>query len=226
MQLELFEIVNAEGVSFSPFVWRARCALLLKGLHWDPVFLGFTDPRDGFDTFPALRHDGEVVCGSWDIAEYLGERFVDRPRLFGDEQGHSLARFVTAWVDNQVMPVVFRGMVADICASARPGDREYFRAQKELSLGDTLENTQLRQRAKPTRLKGLLEPARRLFKEQDYFGVGSPLYPDFALFGVFKWARISSGYPLLEEGDPVADWLARMDAWLDRQETLLALRYS
>lgn len=224
MHIELYEVFNDQGVSMSPFVWRARCALLYKGLVYESVPMGFADPREGFESFPTLRHDGELICGSWDIAEYLEERFIDRPRVFGNEQGKTLATFINHWVDNQLMPVVFRSIVVDIHDSARASDREFFRARKEQVLGDTLENSQQRQRAKGNRLTGLLEPARRLFGGEDFFGGNGPLYPDFCLFGMFQWARIASDYTLLEEDDPVRDWLGRMDAWLDRLETVQALR--
>ena len=142
-----------------------------------------------------------------------------RHRLAALGSGLALARFTTAWVDSQVMPVVFRSMVADICQSARPEDQAYFRAQKEKRLGDTLEASQARQRGKGNQLMGLLEPARRLFRQQSFFGGERPLYADYALYGVFQWSRRSSEYAFLEDDKPVLQWLDRMDRWHEGRQS-------
>lgn len=212
-QLELFELVNAHGVSLSPFVWRIHCSLLHKQLDWTVTRLGFTDPRKGFRTFPALRHGQKLMDGSWDIACYLEQAFPDQPSLFGPG-GTAHAGLLAHWVDSQLLAVVFRTIVADIHDAARPMDQAYFRQSREARLGDTLENAQARQRERGNALTALLEPARRLFMQHPFLHGETPLYGDFCLYGMFQWVRGCSDYPLLAADDPVGGWLARMDGWL------------
>jgi len=212
--IELFELVNARGVSLSPFVWRIRCALALKQLDWTSNKLGFTDPRKGFKTFPALRHGRQLMDGSWNIAAYLERHFPQRESLFGPA-AEAHAGFLAHWVDSQLLGVVFRTIVLDIHDAARPMDQAYFRQSREARVGATLEVTQARQREKGQALKPLLEPARRLFAEQPFLHGDTPRYGDFCLFGMFQWARGCSDHEFLEAGDPVSEWLARMDGWLE-----------
>lgn len=212
--LELFELVNGRGFSLSPFVWRIRCALEHKGLPWTSTPLGFTDPRKGFRTFPALRHDDLVMDGSWDIACYLEDHFADLPSLFGPG-GREHAAFMAHWVDSQLLAPVFRCIVLDIHDAARPADQPYFRESREKRVGDTLEAAQAKHRERGNPLPPLLEPARRHFATQPFLHGEAPLYGDFCLFGTFQWSRGCSDYRFLEDGDPVLDWLGRMDRWAE-----------
>jgi glutathione S-transferase len=214
--LELFELVNAKGVSLSPFVWRIRCALALKELSWKSTKLGFTDPRKGFKTFPALRHGQKLMDGSWVIASHLEQRFPKRESLFGPG-GEVHASMLAHWVDSQLLVVVFRTIVLDIHDCARAIDQAYFRQSREARVGDTLEATQARQRERGNQLKPLLEPARRQFGETPFLHGESPRYGDFCLFGMFQWAHGCSDYAFLEPDDPVSGWLSRMDGWLEEK---------
>jgi glutathione S-transferase len=214
-ELELFELVTAQNVSLSPFVWRVRCALLHKGLPWQSIPLGFTDPRKGFKTFPALRHRKHLMDGSWDIACYLEHSFRDTPGLYGPA-GEAHAALLAHWVDSQLLAVVFRTIVADIHDAARPMDQAYFRQSREARLGDTLEQAQARQRERGNQLGPLLEPARRQFASHDFLHGAVPLYGDFCLYGMFQWSRGCSDYLLLKTDDPVSSWLTRMDGWVEQ----------
>jgi len=215
-KLELFELVNAGGSSVSPFVWRIRCALLHKALAWQSTKLGFTDPRKGFTSFPALRHGQQLMDGSWDIACHLEHSFAKGPSLFGPG-GEAHAALLAHWVDSQLLAVVFRSIVADIHDAARPMDQAYFRQSREKRLGETLEAAQARQRERGNALTALLEPARRQFANHAFLHGESPRYGDFCLFGMFQWSRGCSDYNFLEPGDPVGEWLERMDGWLEER---------
>ena len=56
----------------------------------------------------------------------------------------------------------------------------------------------------------VLEPARRVLKEQPFLSGEQPAYPDYALAGTFLWARIASPLALLEADDPIHAWRERM----------------
>ena len=64
-----------------------------------------------------------------------------------------------------------------------------------------------------TRVSGFrqsLEPLRHTLQAQPFFGGETPLYPDYIVFGGFKWARAISAFALLENADPIAKWRERM----------------
>ena len=58
--------------------------------------------------------------------------------------------------------------------------------------------------------RSVLEPARRMLREQAFLAGDHPAYPDYALAGAFLWARIASPLTLLEADDPVHAWRERM----------------
>jgi glutathione S-transferase len=51
---------------------------------------------------------------------------------------------------------------------------------------------------------------RATLDAQPFLGGEAPHYADYACFGGFQWARTTSRFTLLEDGDPVAQWRARM----------------
>ena len=58
--------------------------------------------------------------------------------------------------------------------------------------------------------RAVLEPARRVLKEQPFLSGEQPAYPDYALAGAFLWARVATPLTLLEADDPVHAWRERM----------------
>jgi len=58
--------------------------------------------------------------------------------------------------------------------------------------------------------RAVLEPARRVLRDQKFLAGEEPAYPDYALAGAFLWARIASPLELLELDDPVSAWRERM----------------
>src|SRR3979411_1436385 len=97
MSLKLFELVGTDAARpFSPFCWRTRMALAHKGLSADSITWCFvakaaSAPHKS-EKGPVLL-DGETsVADSWAIANYLEDRYPDRPSLFGGEGGPGTAR--------------------------------------------------------------------------------------------------------------------------------------
>src|ERR1700721_2095901 len=116
MVLKLFELGGTDGQRpFSPFCWRTRMALAHKGLSAESIPWCFTEKHaiapHNSEKVPVLI-DGETsVADSWAIANYLEDRYPDRPSL----------------------------IVADIHALLKPVDAAYFRQSREARLGKTFE---------------------------------------------------------------------------------------
>ena len=85
-RITLYDLQLASGCTISPFVWRTKYALAHKGFDIDIVPGGLTGilERTGgrSERVPVIVDDGEWVLDSWVIAEYLDEKYPDRPMLF------------------------------------------------------------------------------------------------------------------------------------------------
>ena len=88
MAITMYDLAGAEAERrFSPFCWRAKMALAHKGLAVETVPWRFTEkdklPQPNAGRVPVIVDDGRVVHDSTAIADYLEERYPDRPSLFG-----------------------------------------------------------------------------------------------------------------------------------------------
>jgi glutathione S-transferase len=136
---------NAE-LRFSPRCWRTKFALAHKGLETETVPWRFRDgaslPQPNQGRVPVVCDGTQVVHDSWAIAEYLEDRYRDRPRLFGGASGRGHARFVNEWTETILLPNVLPMIVLDLFESVDPDDQPYFRENREARLGMTLEAAQ------------------------------------------------------------------------------------
>jgi glutathione S-transferase len=199
----------------SPFCWRTKFALAHKGLKWTEVPVGFTEKDKiafvASNTVPVLK-DGETgVKDSWAIAIHLDKAHPDKP-LFKSEMALSYARFANGFVDTVVQPALFPIVVGDLYERVRLADQPYFQESRGKRLGTTdFAAFQAKAREKGVAaFRGVLEPARRVLKEQPFLAGTHPAYPDYALAGAFMWARIISPLVLLDGDDVVHAWRERM----------------
>ena len=58
--------------------------------------------------------------------------------------------------------------------------------------------------------RAVLEPARRVLRDQPFLNGEQPAYADYALAGAFLWARVATPLVLLQPDDPVHAWRERM----------------
>jgi glutathione S-transferase len=213
--ITLYDLVLDEDRRPSPFCWRAKFALKHKGLTWRDEPMSFTEKHKiafaQSQTVPVIHDDAKVVKDSWAIARHLDEAHSDKP-LFKGEMGLSYAHFTAAWVDTAVHPALFPLLVNDLYERVRPVDQPYFRESRGKRLG----TTDFASFQKDAREKGvvafrnILEPARRVLREQAFLAGDHAAYPDYALAGAFLWARIASPLALLEPDDPLHAWRERM----------------
>ena len=213
--ITLYDLVLRDDRRPSPFCWRAKFVLKHKGLAWRDEPMGFTEKEKiafaQSQTVPVIHDGPKVVKDSWAIARHLDEAYPDKP-LFKDEAALSNARFVTGWVDSIVQAALFPIVVSDLYDRVRPVDKPYFLESRSKRLGTTdfaaFQKT-ARERG-VVNFRAVLEPARRVLKEQTFLAGSSPGYADYALGGTFLWGHVVSPLALLEADDPIHPWRERM----------------
>jgi glutathione S-transferase len=215
MPITLYDLAGADAERrFSPFCWRAKMALVHKGLEFETVPWRFTEkdrlPQPNRGRVPVIVDDGEVVHDSTVIAEYLESRYPDRPSLFGDKTARALTRFVQNWTEVVLQPALIGFVVLDIYRHSAPQDQPYFRQSREERFGTTLENVVEDREARLPGFRETLAPLRRTLERQEFLGGDTSAYADYVVFGAFQWARAISDFELLSAADPVAAWRSRL----------------
>ena len=215
MTITMYDLAGVEADRrFSPFCWRAKMALAHKGLAVETVPWRFTEkdklPQPNAGRVPVIRDGDRVVHDSTAIADYLDERYPDRPSLFGGETSRALARFVQNWTETVLQPGLIRLVLLDIYRHIGPEDQAYFRGDREKRFGTTLEEFVGDRAARLPAFRASLDPLRRTVEHQDFLAGNSPGYADYIVFGAFQWARAISDFEVLAEDDPVRAWRGRM----------------
>lgn len=215
MTIKLYELAAADITRrFSPYCWRARLALLHKGLTFETVPWRFTEKESiafsGQALVPVLVDGKRTVSDSWAIAEYLDQQYPDRPSLFGGPGARELTRFIQNWVAVVVQAQLIRMVVLDIHDHLDQNDKPYFRQSREQRFGATLEAVTADREERLPAFRESLLPLRLTLKTQRFLGGEAPLYADYIAFSAFQWARCISPLRLLAEDDPVYAWRERM----------------
>lgn len=215
MPITMYDLAGDEPERrFSPFCWRIRMALAHKGLEVETVPWRFTEkdrlpsPNDG--RVPVIVDQGKVLHDSTAIAEYLEERYPDRPSLFGVDIGRGLTRFVQNWTETVLQIGLIRLVVLDIHHHVAPQDQEYFRTSREQRFGASLQDVVKDREARLPAFRASLDPLRRTLERQDFVAGKAPAYADYIVFGAFQWARAISDFELLAADDPICAWRSRM----------------
>lgn len=213
MTIILYDLAAADDRRPSPFCWRTRMALHHKGLDFETRPTTFCEIPDicggGYKTVPVIEDGDQTIADSWAIAEYLEAQYPDAPTLFGGDAGKALTRFVDSWVATGVHAGLITMVVKDIHDHVVPGDKEYFRANREQRFGRTLEEVQAGREDRLEPFRQSLFALRHCLRSQPFLGGNQPLYPDYIAFGAFQWARTISDFRVLDEDDPVWAWLER-----------------
>ena len=215
MARQLYDLAGAEAERrFSPYCWRAKLALMHKGLPFDTIPWRFSEKNviafSGQGRVPVLLDGDQVVSDSWTIATYLEDTYADRPSLFRGDGGRAVTRFVNAWADGVLVGGILRLIITDIFAHLDEKDRAYFRQTREQRLGAALETISADRDTNVLAFRKTLEPIRTVLAAQPYLGGKMPAYADYAVFGCFQWARCISSFPLLLKDDAVWAWRDRL----------------
>jgi len=215
MTITLYDLAGAEAERrFSPFCWRARMALAHKGLEVETVPWRFTEkdklPQPNAGRVPVIVDGDRVVHDSTAIAEYLEERYPDRPSLFACETGRGLTRFVQNWTETVLQTGLIGLVLLDIWRHLGPADQAYFRSDREKRFGTTLEEVVRDREARLPAFRAGLDPLRRTVERQQFVCGSAPAYADYIVFGAFQWARAVSDFEVLAADDPLRAWRGRM----------------
>ena len=214
-RITLYDLQLESGCTISPFVWRTKYALAHKGFEVDIVPGGFTGilERTGGRTerLPAIVDDGEWVLDSWLIAEYLDEKYPDRPPLFEGPSMKVLTKFLDAWLWRTAIAPWFRCYILDYHDLSLPQDRDYVRTSREQWFlgGQKLEDVQAGREDRLPQVPPTLEPLRQLLRETPWLGGDKPNFADYTALAVFLWTGSVAKTPPLTEDDPLRDWLDR-----------------
>jgi glutathione S-transferase len=185
----LYDLAGA-AMRFSPYWWRTRLALAHKGLEVDTVPWRFTE-KDA-------------------IADYLEDRYPDRPALFGGPAARALTRFVHDWTLHTLHPLIFRVVVPDLIERLDPRDRPYFRESREATLGMPFEALREQRGAHLDAFRRELKPLDACLSQQAHLCGTDPGYADYLVFGALQWARVASPVELLAGRDAVHRWRERL----------------
>lgn len=214
MTIQLYDLASADPkLRFSPYCWRVKMALAHKGLAWEEIPCHFTEkdrlPEPNAGTVPVLVDDGMVVSDSWKIAEYLDERYPQKP-LFECAQARSEALLIKFWIERTIQPFITRMGVGDFLSVLHEKDKPYFRQTREKRFGMPIEQyMQTRDQARDG-FRDALEPLRAMLAEQRYVAGNNPGYADYIVFGVLQWMRCGSPYASLRQDDAVFEYRERM----------------
>ncbi|HTQ34120.1 MAG TPA: glutathione S-transferase family protein [Stellaceae bacterium] len=216
MAITMYDLAGVEAERrFSPFCWRARMALAHKGLDVETVPWRFIEkdklptPNDG--RVPVIIDDGKVIHDSSAIADYLEERYPDRPSLFPGEAARGLSKFVQNWTETVLQVGLVRLVVLDIWKHIGPKDQEYFRQSREARFGGmSLEDVVKDRDTRLPAFRASLDPLRRTIERQPFVCGAAPAYGDYVVFGAFQWARSISDFELVAADDAVFAWRGRM----------------
>ena len=215
MAITMYDLAGSEAARrFSPFCWRARMALAHKGLEVETVPWRFTEkdklPQPNAGRVPVIVDGDRVVHDSTAIAEYLEERYPDRPSLFACETGRGLTRFVQNWTETVLQTGLIGLVLLDIWRHLGPADQAYFRSDREKRFGTTLEEVVRDREARLPAFRAGLDPLRRTVERQQFVCGSAPAYADYIVFGAFQWARAVSDFEVLAADDPLRAWRGRM----------------
>lgn len=210
--VELYDLVGANDLRFSPFCWRTKAVLTYKNIPYTTIPVRFTEKDkiafSGQERVPVIKENGTVVADSWAIAEYCETQHPE-PSIFPGIGLKEACRFFNLYVDNAVHPALFPVVVADIFAHVDPADRDYFRTTREARLGMTLEQVAARRAEFRPALQAVLAQLNATIAGQDYF-FGLFTYADICLFGTFKWVTAVSNEPLFDAAPALRAWWERM----------------
>jgi len=166
---------------------------------------------------PVLVHDDRVIHetspDSTDVAHYVNATFA-AGRLF-PEKHEGLQRLVVAHIENEVEGVTFR-LVDPFYLDGLDDvvERTMIIRHKERKFGRGCVQAWTTQReALRDEARTLIEPYELALQHRPFLFGETPLYADFALFGVLGNLTYRDYNPLPSGFTALADWFARMKSF-------------
>uniref|UniRef100_A0ACD5WJ08 Uncharacterized protein n=1 Tax=Avena sativa TaxID=4498 RepID=A0ACD5WJ08_AVESA len=199
--------VKLLGMWASPFVLRVRLALSLKGVRYEYVeedlrsksaLLLKSNPVHG--KVPVLIHNGEPVCESLVILQYIDEAFagVGPSLLPADPHDRAVARFWASYIDDKLLKA---------SSQASSGKTEEEKAEGKKQAAAAVET-----------LEGALKECS---KGKPFFGGDSAGLVDVMLGGLLAWVHAGDAMKGVKTFDPTTTPL--LAAWADSFDALEAV---
>ncbi|WP_246027191.1 beta-etherase [Novosphingobium umbonatum] len=212
-KITFYDLQHASGCTTSPFVWATKYAIAHKGFELDIVDGGFTGIMDRTggrsERLPAIQDDGEWVLDSWLIAEYLDEKYPDRPTLIGDPSIKPLAQFLETWLWKTVVGPWARAFAVEYRDRCKPEDIQYITESRLRMWGKPMEELVVGREDVFPKVLPELELLRGILREHKWLGGESPNYADYRALAVFLWAASVADTPPMTEDEPLRDWIER-----------------
>ncbi|HSM39227.1 MAG TPA: glutathione S-transferase N-terminal domain-containing protein [Afifellaceae bacterium] len=213
MSMKLYDLCGRNSaIRFSPYCWRAKMALMQKGLEFETVpttYAAIAGIGEGAKSVPVLDDGGRVVSDSFDIAVYLDAAYPDTPVLFGHDGLVAAARLVEGWTIAALHPVVMGMIIKDIHDVLDDPDQAYFRQTREARFGKALEEVHKGVDALAEQLAQALAPVRHTLAHHAFIGGAKPLFTDYIVLGPLLWLRTIHGSVPFADDDPVGGWFER-----------------
>jgi glutathione S-transferase len=213
--IKLFDLQLSTGATISPFVWATKYALKHKGFDIEIVPGGFTGIRErtqGFhDRVPVIVDDGRWIKDSWEIAEYLDEKYPERPMLLGGDSMKVLTKFIDSWIWATAIRPWFSCYILDYHNLSLPQDQPYVRESRQTLFlgGRKLEEVQAGREERLPLVPPQLELLRQLLKQTPWLGGERPNYADYRVLACFQWVASVATIPPLHADDSLRDYLDR-----------------
>ncbi|KAF9175098.1 hypothetical protein BGX21_007727 [Mortierella sp. AD011] len=197
--LKLFELVDGKTrtISFSPAVWRARFALNYKKIPHEVVSLTFLEvptviheacPNIDAPTVPTLQLEtGQGLLDSLAIAEYLEEKYPDRPLLFGSPAEKKLQLFFQSYIQARIHPAIQRLVFEGMYNMQDDENALYFRASREKSAGQPYQEIPGDRNENIKEIRENLGLIHNVLKSGDWIMGDHPGWADFVLASSFMW---------------------------------------
>ncbi|KAF9438432.1 hypothetical protein BGZ76_007956 [Entomortierella beljakovae] len=170
--VKLFELVDGKTrkISFSPAVWRAN-------------------PNITAPTAPTLQiAPGEGLQDSLAIAEYLDEKYPDRPLIFGASPSEKkLQLFFQSYVQAKLHPAIMRLVFEGIYDMQDPENAHYFRTSREKSAGMPYQEIPGDRAANLKELIDGLGLIHNALKSSPWILGDTPGWADFVIASSFAW---------------------------------------
>lgn len=216
MTIKLYDLCGRDrDRRFSPYCWRVKKALQHKGLAYETIAVAFSEiaqlEGNSQNTVPMVCDGDITITDSFLIAEYLDDRYPDRPSLFGCKGAIAVCRFIEAWTASALHPGIIRMVAKDIHDILDEKDKTYFRTTREERLKATLEEMHAMRDESRIGFHSNLLVLDQMLRQQAFIGGNAPNYADYIVYGSLKWPAQCSDYNFMPQKPRILDWYAGLD---------------
>jgi len=197
----LYDILSKKtNFCWSPNTWKARLALTYKDVPFTTEWISYPDIKTTFPhlstpdkplvTLPIIKtQNGELICDSWNIAEYLEQTYpasTNNSLFRGHEEAHY---FFQQYVSNSIVPLLRYLVPPRVPDILDERGAEYFKRTRQEMFGMPLEEMAKQNHIdKIDLLKVSLKSVHNtLLKTNNFISGDEITYSDIILLSVYLW---------------------------------------